>query len=68
MESVREIVREGVEGYLVPVASSEALAGKIVWCVENAEEVRALSVRMSEVQKQKQASIDELVGMYMKCV
>ncbi len=68
MESVREIVREGVEGYLVPVANSGVLAEKIVWCVENAEKVRALSARMSEVQKQKQASVEELVNVYMKCV
>jgi glycosyltransferase involved in cell wall biosynthesis len=68
MESVREIVREGVEGYLVPVANSEALAGKILWCVKNADEVRAFSARMSETQKQKQASIDELVNVYTNLV
>lgn len=68
MESVREIVREGVEGYLVPVANSGVLAEKILWCVENAEKVRTLSARMSEVEKQKQASVEELVNVYMKCV
>lgn len=67
MGSVREIVREGVYGYLVPVANSRVLAEKIIWCAENAEKVRALSARMSEVQKQKQASVDELVGVYTKC-
>lgn len=66
MESIREIVQEGREGYFVSVGDSVALANKIIWCVENRDDVTNLSKQMSLVVKQKRAPAEELLDLYKK--
>jgi glycosyltransferase involved in cell wall biosynthesis len=42
MVGAKDLVREGVTGWLVPMGDMEALAERMTWCARHASEVRAM--------------------------
>ncbi|HYG65410.1 MAG TPA: glycosyltransferase family 1 protein, partial [Thermoanaerobaculia bacterium] len=41
----RDLVREGRNGWTVPVEDVDALAGRMLWCARHPEEVRAMGLQ-----------------------
>ena len=39
-----DVVREGVDGFIVPIRSVEAIKEKILWCYEHREEAREMGL------------------------
>lgn len=49
----RETVDNGVNGFVVPSQSSEALADKMIWLIENASRLPAMGVASREIAEKK---------------
>jgi glycosyltransferase involved in cell wall biosynthesis len=49
----RETVSEGVNGFLVPVKESKALADKMLWMIENPSAVKNMALKSAEICKEK---------------
>jgi len=49
----KEAVENGVNGFLVPIQSAEALADKMLYMIENKEETEKMAQASFEICKQK---------------
>jgi glycosyltransferase involved in cell wall biosynthesis len=51
-----DVVRDGANGWLVPVADAEALAGRLAWCLEHPDEVCEMGRASRELVRRWQVS------------
>ena len=49
----KETVEEGVNGFKVPVKSSEALAKKMIWFIENSDQIERMGIESREMAEDK---------------
>ena len=49
----RETVKDGVNGFLVPVGDAEALAEKMIWMIEHRSEAEKMAERSLEICREK---------------
>jgi glycosyltransferase involved in cell wall biosynthesis len=53
VEGCRETVVEGVNGYLVPKKSAEALAERMIWFIENQDEWQRMGIESRKMAEEK---------------
>jgi glycosyltransferase involved in cell wall biosynthesis len=49
----KETVEEGINGFKVPVKSSEALAKKMIWFIENSDQIEKMGIESRKIAEDK---------------
>ena len=49
----KETVKEGVNGFKVPIANVEALAEKMIWFIENSNQIESMGIESRRMVEEK---------------